>query len=89
MIMIPVRWTFQRKGILPIVEAKGESAILGSEPFIVQDAILRINKAFEFKGKVFPHMPSFPSTSNVSVSFSLIFPSESDVTSFLEFLQKK
>ncbi|HJA42062.1 MAG TPA: hypothetical protein H9667_11235 [Firmicutes bacterium] len=74
---------------MPIIEAKGESAAKESEPFIIQNAIEMIEKASEYKGRPYPDMPSFPSTSNFSVSFSLIFPSEADINSFMEFLKSK
>lgn len=89
MMMIPVNWIFQRKSMMPIIEAKGESATTESEPFVIQNAIEMIDKASEFKGKPYPNMPSFPNTSKISVSFSFIFPSEADITSFMEFLKEK
>jgi len=89
MMMIPVSWSFQRKSIMPIIEARGESAAKDSEPFVIQHAIQMIEKASEFKGRPYPNMPSFPATNHFTVSFSLIFPSETDITNFMEFLQKK
>ena len=89
MMMIPIRWSFQWKSMMPIIEAKGESATNESENFVIQSAIEIIEKASEFKGRPYSNMPSFPSTSNFFVSFSLIFPSDVDLANFMEFLQKK
>ena len=74
---------------MPIIEAKGESEVKDSEPFVIQNAIDIIEKASEFKGKPLSNMPSFPSTSNFAVLLSLIFPSEVDLANFMEFLEKK
>lgn len=89
MMKIPISWSFQRKSIMPIIEAKGESLVKGREHFVIQAAIQMIEKASEFKGRPYSNMPSFSTTSVFSVSFSLIFPSETDITNFMEFLQKK
>lgn len=87
MMIVPISWSFQRKSMLPIIEAKAESTVEKSETILVQNALKMIKKADEFKGRPYPNMPSFPTTTNFSVSFSLIFPTETDINSFMEFLK--
>jgi len=87
-MMIPIKWSFQRKSILPIIEAIGKSEVKYSEPFLIQNAIEIIEKAEKYKGKPYPNNPHLPSNSPLSISLSIIFPSETDINNYMEFLQK-
>ena len=89
MMMVPINWCFQRKSIMPIIEAKGESTVKESKKFLIQNAIEIIEEADKFKGRPYPSEPNFPTTNSISVSFSLIFPTETDIKNFMEFLQQK
>ena len=85
---VPIKWYFQRKSVMPILEAKSDFEIKESEPIVIKTAIEIIDKASEFQGRPYPNMPCFPTsnTFSFSVSFSLVFPSETNLFNFLEFL---
>ena len=87
-MIIPIHWRFHRSSMLPIIEAICESSIKGCETIMIHDVLDIIEKANQFEGIPFSNKPSFPITSSVSVSFSLIFPTETDADKFMEFLQK-
>lgn len=89
MMIVPVNWSFQRKSILPIIEAIGKSKVKDSEPILIQNAIEIIKKAEEFNGKPYPCKPNYSTTNSISISLSIIFPTEEDIKNYMEFLQKR
>ena len=88
-MMIPVSWTFQRKSIMPIIEAKGESPVKEGEFIMIQNAVEMVEKASEFKGVPYQNPPSTSISFSVTVLFSLIFPSDKELTNFMEVIQQK
>ncbi len=89
MMMIPVSWSFQRKSVIPIIEVKGESPAKESEFIMIQNAVEMIQKANEFKGIPYQNPPSPSNNFLLTVSFSLIFPSDKDLTSFMEAIRQR
>lgn len=89
MMMIPISWSFQRKSIMPVIEAKGESPAKESEFIMIQNAVEMIEKASEFKGIPYQNPPSPSNNFSLTVSFSLIFPSDKELTSFMEAIQQR
>lgn len=87
-MMIPAKWTFYRKSILPIISIRGESNNIRAERFLVGTAISIIDKSEEFKAKLYQEEPEQVQNSIISVSFSLIFPSGEDILLFQEFLSE-
>ena len=88
MEFIPTKWTFYRESILPIIRVQGESNNIEAERFLVGVAIKIIDKSEEFRAKPYQEEPKEKQTSVISVRFSLIFPSEDDISLFQEFLGK-
>ncbi len=86
---IPISWTFQRKGIMPIIEVKGQSPAKEGEFILIQNAVEIIEKANEFKGIPYQNTPSPSNGFSLTVSFSLIFPSDKELTSFREIIQQR
>lgn len=84
MRMIPVSWSFRQKSVMPIIEVKGESPAKESELIMIQNAVEIIEKASEFKGIPYQNSPSPSNNFSLTVSFSPIFPSDQDLTSFME-----
>ena len=83
-MLIPVMWSFRRKNIMPIVEVKGESQVEIGEFFMIHQAVEIIEKARVFKGIPCQDPPSQPNEVKLTVYFSLIFPSEKELASFME-----
>ncbi|MBR1802615.1 MAG: hypothetical protein IJ777_01400 [Clostridia bacterium] len=82
-----IHWSFQRETLLPIVNVIGECSYHEYEPLIIQDSINIIEDASQFHGLPAPGnyiTPRIPST--ITVSFTLIFPSETDIKEYYEFL---
>ena len=82
MVIVPISWSFKRKVMKPILKAKSESMIKESEFLIIQSAIRIIDIAKEFKGIPYKFHSCPPSNCLVTVSFSLIFPSNVELTDF-------
>ena len=89
MMMIPISWSFRRKDFLPIIEAKGESPAKESEFFMIQKAVEIIEKASEFKGVPYQGTPGTSNNFYLTVSFSLIFPSDQELSNFMEAIRKR
>ena len=87
-MLVPIKWSFQRKSILPIIEVIGESDVGNTESLLVKEALDVFEKAEKFKGKPYPNNPNIISNSPVSLSLSIIFPSEIDINNYMEFIQK-
>lgn len=87
-MIIPISWTFQRKSAFPIIEVQGMSTVDKSENIMIGRAIEILEMAKRFKGCAYSNAPDFTPTNNFTVSFSIIFPDETEITSFLEYLQK-
>lgn len=79
-------WHFMRSSAIPIIEVKGESEIKESEQLLLENVIEIIEIAERFKGRPYHNTPGFPTTKGVSVCFSLIFLSEKDIVTFMEFI---
>ena len=89
MMIIPINWSFQRKNIMPFLEAKCENSILLSQNIIIKSAVDIIESAQKFNGVPFSSPPTFQSKSAIAVSFSLIFSSETDFNNFWKFIHTK
>lgn len=88
MMIFPVRWSWKRKSLMPIIEAKAESPLKEAVLIMVHEAVEMIDMASEYKG-VPCSVYSLPVNDiSVTVSFSLIFPSEKELTSFMEDIRK-
>ncbi len=83
MFIVPFYWNIRRKGILPIIEATGTTPAKDREFVLLQNAVEIIEKASEFRGIPIQDTYHPANSSLVTVSFSLIFPSDKELDSFI------
>lgn len=88
MEIIPTDWTFSRESILPIIRIWGESNNIKAKRFLVGTAVEIIEQSEKFKARLYQEDPKNNQTSLIRISFSLIFPSEEDISLFQEFLSE-
>lgn len=89
--MFRTNWRFQQSnGVLPIIEAKCEDAEKITD-IMIRNAVEIIDMASKFKG--IPCQMSNPYTSNnlgmTTVLLSILFPSDKELTSFIEAFQRR
>lgn len=89
-MIAPICWSFQRKSGLPIVEVTGQCTIQEMELIMIQDAIHMIENANSFRGLPFEGSFVNPQSSfTIAVSFSFLFPTETDIQKYLAYIQDK
>ena len=88
-MLIPVNWSFERKGILPLVEVRAESQEKAIEPYMIHRAVEIIDRASQFKGIPYQNQPSLSNNFALTISFSLFFPSNKEATSFMEAIRQE
>ena len=86
---VPFTWSFRQENALPIINIVGNSPIKGSEPVLLRGAVEIIEKAGEFKGIPYPNSSCNENNLSLAVYFSLIFPSNNEISSFMEYIQKR
>lgn len=84
---IVVKWKFWREGILPIIKVRGESKDTRAEGLLLRKAVMIIQQSEEYKGKLWQEKPKAEKSSAITLSFSLIFPTEAEASRFQEFLR--
>ena len=88
MKIVPVNWSYRRINALPIIEAIGKSDVKDSEPILIQNVIEIIEEAERFKGKPYPNKPNYSTAKPISISLSIIFPTEKDIDNYVEYIRK-
>ena len=86
MDMAPEEWKFVRNEAVPIIEISCESQGEENESEMVEVAIELIEIAKEFGGRPIQKGKEPVSTQKIMVSFSLIFPSQKEITRFFDLL---
>ena len=88
MTYVPIDWTFEKKsGLFPVMEAKGRSPSRECEQTMLQDVLEVVWLAREFKGIPYPKIPQpckLEGDIEITVSFSILFPTEEDIDSFMD-----
>ena len=89
MTYVPIDWTFEKKsgGLFPVMEARGESPSRECEQTMLQDVLEVVCLAREFKGIPYPKIPQhckLEGDIEITVSFSILFPTEGDIDSFMD-----
>lgn len=86
---IPITWKFRRTGeLIPILEAVGESESEMFEWFLIDNAITIIQVASDFGGRPLDSMPKDKRTAKITVSVSLIFKQDKDISEFVKYLEE-
>ena len=87
-MMYGVLWTFERKNLIPIVSVRAETDLIEAERFILYSVVDFINTvSTKFDAKPYECIPNFKPVSNLTISFSLIFPDESSLKKFMDYTQ--
>ncbi len=89
MMIIPINWQLRQEGSMPIIEAKCESPVKETEFVIIQSAVQMIDLASKFKGVPYQLYSCKPSNFQLTIGFALIFPSNQDITSFIQAIHQK
>lgn len=85
---VEVKWTFERIGFLSIIRVIGETHDNEISQKLLENAIDFIDIASHFDGKVLNnHALPNPVKSELTVSFSLIFPTPTKLNNFIQFVQ--
>lgn len=92
--MMPAIFTFDRKGMFPILEVTGISSnIPGMDRALLSVSVYIIEKVKEFYGRVMEirdnEQGPKASKGNIIVSFSIIFKNMEDLNQALESLRKE
>ena len=82
-MIVPTRWGFKRTSSLPILTVFGESNIKGFESDMIYIALKVLKKTEEFRARPYEEFVPVSSNFPVIITFSVIFPSESDLNEFL------
>lgn len=88
MNILPIKWTFYSRGTESTISVKGESAAMEDESIMLQHAVIIIEKASVSGGVLSTLPPSLPNKLLLTVSFSIIFPSNKEKAKFLEVLKQ-
>ncbi len=88
MTYVPIDWTFEKKsGLFQVMEARGRSPSRECEQTMLQDVLEVVCLAREFKGIPYPKIPQpckLEGDIEITVSFSILFPTEEDIDSFMD-----
>lgn len=89
-MIIPIKMSMERPNLFFIVDVMLESTRSGTEYCLVQKALEILEKAKEFLGHDIQNNLKIPKgNQRVVVQFSIVFPSEDMLNSFVEFYNKK
>ena len=89
-MIIPIKMSMERPNLFFIVDVMLESSRSGTEYILVQKALEVLEKAKDFSGHDIQTKLKIPKgNQRVVVQFSIVFPSEDMLNSFVEFYNKK
>ena len=83
---IPVRWKFRRMEMIPLIDAVFEEKTEIPEGIVVLSAVSLIEQASKYEGKPCQCFNMPATEQELTVSFSLIFPSEEKRQMYLDSL---
>lgn len=83
-MFIPVGCQMRMRNDMPIIEVKCECTDMNAQPVVILKVVDLIQSANKFKGVPFHEKPNFETKCALTISFSLIFPSQAECGNYMK-----
>lgn len=88
---IPINMLFSRSSMIPIIDVKYQSTSEQLKPQLIACSLDTLDEAKKFKGVPIDHnnkKDEMEKGFNISVQFSIMFPSDEDLDNFMQHIKK-